>query len=110
MSEDPHVRELPYPRNIVIVHNKKQLCCVLEVFFKEGITKCSNEVYNKINNIRQRNKYLLEHIGYMFRLVNRSKHVSYFGGGGGGQTYSVYMKWQQQILLYIQIFILCIFK
>ena len=35
------------------------------VNFKEGITKCSNEVYNKIDNIRQHNKYLLEYIGYM---------------------------------------------
>ena len=30
---------------------------------REGITKCSNEVYNKFTNIRQHNKYLLEHIG-----------------------------------------------
>ena len=38
--------------NILIVcHNK----C-----FKEGITKCSNEVYNKLTNIHQHNKYLLE--------------------------------------------------
>ena len=42
------------------------------IFFREGITKCSNEVYNKINNIRQHNKYLLEYIGYMFQPVNRS--------------------------------------
>jgi hypothetical protein len=34
--------------------------------------KCSNEVYNKFTNTRQHNKYLLEHIGYMFRPVNRS--------------------------------------
>jgi len=40
--------------------------------FREGITKCSNEVYNKFTNVRQHNKYLLEHIGYMFRPVNRS--------------------------------------
>ena len=29
-------------------------------------------VYNKINNIRQHNTYLLQYIGYMFRPVNRS--------------------------------------
>jgi len=29
-------------------------------------------IYNKINNIRQHNKYLLEYICYMFRPVNRS--------------------------------------
>ena len=53
--------------------------------------KCYNEVHNKFTDIRQQNKCLLEHIGYMFRPVNRSlfclrpdddllsgsKHVSY---------------------------------
>jgi len=29
-------------------------------------------LYNKFTNIRQHNNYLLERIGYMFRLVNRS--------------------------------------
>ena len=48
-----------------------------KLFSKEGITKCSNEVYNKFTNIRQHNNYLLDHIGYMFRPVNRSKHVAY---------------------------------
>jgi hypothetical protein len=33
LSEDPHVCGLPFPRLIVIVHNKKQLCCVFEVLF-----------------------------------------------------------------------------
>jgi hypothetical protein len=33
LSEDPHVCGLPYPRRVVIVHNKKQLCCVFEVLF-----------------------------------------------------------------------------
>ena len=42
------------------------------VNFKEGITKCSNELSNKLTSTRQHNKYLLEHIGYMFRPVNRS--------------------------------------
>jgi len=28
-------------------------------------------VYNKFTNIRQHNNYLLDHIGYMFRPVNR---------------------------------------
>ena len=41
-------------------------------YFREGIMKCSNEVYNKFTNIRQHNSYLLKHIGYMFRPVNRS--------------------------------------
>ena len=41
------------------------------VSFREGITKCSNEVYNKFTNIRQHNNNLLYHIGYMFRPVNR---------------------------------------
>ena len=47
---------------------------VLENNFREGITKCSNEVYNKTTNIRvrQQNKYLLEYISYMFRHVNKS--------------------------------------
>jgi hypothetical protein len=40
--------------------------------FRESITKCSNEAYNKITNIRQHNKYLFEYIGYMFRPINRS--------------------------------------
>jgi len=40
--------------------------------FKEGITKCSNEINDKLTNIRQHNKYLLEYIGYMFRPVNKS--------------------------------------
>jgi len=35
------------------------------VNFREGFTKCSNEVYNKITKIRQHNKYLLEYIGYL---------------------------------------------
>jgi len=39
---------------------------------RDGITKCSNEVYNKFTNIHQQNKYLLERIGYMFRPVNKS--------------------------------------
>ena len=42
------------------------------LYFKEVITKRSNEVYNKFTNIRQHNNYLLNHIGYMFRPVNRS--------------------------------------
>ena len=29
-------------------------------------------VYNKFTNTRQQNKYLLEHIGYKFRPVNKS--------------------------------------
>ena len=36
------------------------------------ITKCSNELNNKLISTRQHNKYLLEYIGYMFRPVNRS--------------------------------------
>jgi len=40
--------------------------------FKEGITKCSNEINNKLIGTRQHSKYLLEYIGYMFRTVNRS--------------------------------------
>ena len=40
--------------------------------FREGITKCSNEVYDKFTAIRQHNKYLLEYLGYTFRPVNRS--------------------------------------
>jgi len=43
-----------------------------EGIFKGGITKCSNELNNKLTSIRQHNKYLLESIGYMFRPVNRS--------------------------------------
>jgi hypothetical protein len=40
--------------------------------FKESITKCSNELNNKLTSTRQHNQYLLEHIGYMFRPANRS--------------------------------------
>jgi len=32
----------------------------------------SKRVYNKFTDIRKHNNYLLEHIGYMFRPVNRS--------------------------------------
>jgi len=39
--------------------------------FKVGITKCSNEINNKLICTRQHNKYLLEYIGYIFRPVNR---------------------------------------
>jgi len=44
----------------------------LAVDFREGITKCSNGLHNKFTNIRQHNNYLLGHIDYMFRPVNRS--------------------------------------
>ena len=44
----------------------------LMAYFRKGITKCCNEVYNKLTNICQHNNYLLDHIGYMFRPVNRS--------------------------------------
>ena len=43
---------------------------MLNSFFREGITKCSNVVYNKFTDISQHNKYLLENLGYMFRPVN----------------------------------------
>ena len=42
------------------------------VVLREGTTQCSNEVYNEHTNTRQHNIYLFEHIGYMFRPVNRS--------------------------------------
>jgi len=54
------------------VMNLRVFLSVKNVSFREGITKCSNEAYNKFTNIRQHNNYLLEHIGYMFRPVNRS--------------------------------------
>jgi len=41
-------------------------------YFREGITKCSNELNNKLTSTRQHNKYLLEYIGYMFRPVYKS--------------------------------------
>jgi len=44
----------------------------LENNFREGITKCSNEVYNKTTDIHHQNKYLLEYLGYMFRHINKS--------------------------------------
>jgi len=37
-------------------------------FFSEGITKCSNEINNKVINTHQHNKYLLEYIGYMLHV------------------------------------------
>jgi len=40
-------------------------------FLGGGITKCSNELYKKFTNLRKQNNYLLDHIGYMFRPVNR---------------------------------------
>jgi len=53
------------------VHETKNVKCNrLSVYFKERITKCSNELYNKFTNIRQHNNYLLGHIGYMFRLLS----------------------------------------
>ena len=39
-------------------------------FFREGITKCSNEVHDKFTDIRQHNKYLLEYPGYMLTGVS----------------------------------------
>ena len=44
---------------------------IIMVNIKEGITKCSNKLNNKLNSTCQHNKYLLEYIG-MFRPVNRS--------------------------------------
>ena len=41
-------------------------------YFRDGITKCSNELNNKLTSTRQHNKYLLEYIGYMFRPVYKS--------------------------------------
>ena len=35
-----------------------------------------NEINNKLTSIRQHNIYLLAYIGYMFRPVNRAKHVA----------------------------------
>jgi len=40
--------------------------------FKEVITKCYNELNNKLTSTLPHNQYLLEHIGYMFRPVDRS--------------------------------------
>ena len=49
-------------------------------FFRYGITKCSNEVYDKFTDIRQHDKYLLEYLGYMFRPVNRSSSGHEYSG------------------------------
>jgi len=38
-------------------------------FFREGITKCSNEVNNKFTNTRQHNNYLLDHRATCFDLL-----------------------------------------
>jgi len=46
--------------------------CVIVFILREGFTKWSNDVYNKFTNRRQHNNYLLDHIGYMFRPVNKS--------------------------------------
>jgi len=54
------------------VMNLRVFLIVKNVGFIEGVTKCSNEVYNKFTKIRQHNSYLLGHISYMFRPVNRS--------------------------------------
>jgi len=35
------------------------------VNFREGITECSNEVYNEFTNICQHNNYLFDYTGYM---------------------------------------------
>ena len=56
---------------------QKCITCLLNKHFKEGITKFSNELNNKLTSTRQQNKYLLEYMGYMFRLVNSSKYVAY---------------------------------
>jgi len=57
-----HIGRIAFPRHYV-----RQL-----VLFERGYTKCSNAIYNKFTNIRQHNSYLLDHIDYMFRPVNRS--------------------------------------
>ena len=43
----------------------------MELAINSIYKKCSNKVYNKFTNIRQHNNYLLDHIGYMIRPVNR---------------------------------------
>jgi len=41
-------------------------------FLREGITKCSNEVYNKFTKYTSAQQIFIGAIGYMFRSVNRS--------------------------------------
>jgi len=42
------------------------------IIFREGITKCSNEVYNKLTKYTSAQQLFIGAIGYMFRPVNRS--------------------------------------
>ena len=46
------------------------------LLFKRGHHELLKRNKNKLINIRQHNKRLLDYTGYMFRPVNRSKHVA----------------------------------
>jgi len=58
--------------SLVHTYPGRQVVVEIKLFLREGITKCLNKVYNKFTNIRQHNNYVLDHIGYMFRPVNKS--------------------------------------
>jgi len=45
-------------------------------YLREGITKCSNDLYNKFTNIRQHNKYLLEQQATCFDLFTGHHQAS----------------------------------
>jgi len=62
VSKDPHVRELPYPRSVVIVHNIKQLCCVFEVLFCVYLNKTLQH------------KCMIQNIYYVICLLFVNKH------------------------------------
>ena len=58
-----------------IIYTEYVICAaVSEVLYVYNLDESwySKILYNKFTNIRQHNNYLLEHIGYMFRPVNRS--------------------------------------
>jgi len=66
------LRTVPLPIIRSFLPYTQQQVYAIQATVREGTSKCSNEVYNKFTNIRQHKKYLLEHIGYMFRPVNTS--------------------------------------
>ena len=47
-------------------------------FFREGITKCSGEVYNKVTGIRQHNKHLFG----VYRVFQKDLNIFYSGHRG----------------------------
>jgi len=54
------LRTVPLPIISSFSLYTQQQVYVIQAILREGITNCSNELYNKFTNIRQQKKYLLE--------------------------------------------------